>query len=179
MTDGERFDWMEKELPDIWYGNAEWRVGQDFSCKEHQRGIGKTIREAIDDAIKKDVMSGCHDCPYCRAKHICDQMHVGVLYSKNVINDRVGVEYSNKTLPDNCPLEEEYRKERRHRKAITVCPECFGIVDMTKTGNMKIIRELDFSHGKINKYTGGLDFINDYYAKEAGLPADGSTEGSF
>ena len=43
-------------------------------------------------------VTGCHDCPYCRAKHICDKMHEGVLYSKKVVN---------KTLPDNCPLEDD------------------------------------------------------------------------
>jgi hypothetical protein len=56
VNDKERLDWIQAELPDIWYGNAEWRVGQDFSCKEHHRGTGKTIREAIDDAFKKDLM---------------------------------------------------------------------------------------------------------------------------
>ena len=55
--DTERLNWIETHYPDIWLSNTEgWCVGEDFSSPENQRGVGKTLREAIDDAIRKDFI---------------------------------------------------------------------------------------------------------------------------
>ena len=70
-------------------------------------------------------VTGCHECPYCRARHICDKMSARTLDFKNtVVNDRVGVAYSNKSLPGNCPLEDYFPIPRASseeiRKAIAM-----------------------------------------------------------
>ena len=56
--------------------------------------------------MKLIKVSGCHECPYCYNEHVCQYPKAYFLDSTGVVIMKVGVEYSEKTLPDNCPLEE-------------------------------------------------------------------------
>lgn len=50
-------------------------------------------------------ISGCHQCPYETIKEICS--YPASEYREPVTGDEVKLHYENKTLPDNCPLEED------------------------------------------------------------------------
>jgi hypothetical protein len=48
---------------------------------------------------------GCHECPYQELKAIC--CYTAAKFRKIVTGDEVKLNYDNKTLPDNCPLESD------------------------------------------------------------------------
>jgi hypothetical protein len=59
-------------------------------------------------------ISGCHQCPYETIKEICS--YSVSKYREPVTGEEVKFHYENKSLPENCPLEEDILQQITKRK---------------------------------------------------------------